>query len=137
LFFISPDSDGFWIAREADLQIGGIFLFRRSAMRFARRHTKPAGCATMILSEPHDLDMENRGNQFITPLRAGKRLLRRLTLQPISLFDRVFKKGSKLAARVARAHIAQRMHRAAIEIELYRGCYKYSSKNNDDLQAIR
>ena len=73
LFFISRDSDGFWIACEADFRIGGIFLSRRSAMRFAERTSAPTPCATMILSEPHKLDIENRGNRFVARLRPAKR----------------------------------------------------------------
>jgi len=64
LFFISRDRFGFWVARESEGRIGGVFLFRRSALRFAERNSRPHGCATMFLSEPFELDTENRGNRL-------------------------------------------------------------------------
>ena len=52
--------------------------------------------------------------------------------------------GSRLCQTVAKGmkRIAQSMyeaqlHRAAIEIDLYRGHYKYVSKNDDDLPIVR
>ena len=72
LFFIGQDKDGFWVAREADGRIGGIFLRKQSAVRFAHRTTQPAGCATMILSERFELDVENKGNPLVARLAAAK-----------------------------------------------------------------
>jgi hypothetical protein len=62
LFFIGRSRFGFWVAREAQGRIGGVFLFRRSALRFANRNSAPAGCATMSLDERLELDVKNRGN---------------------------------------------------------------------------
>jgi hypothetical protein len=73
LFFIARDKFGFWIAREAEGRIGGIFLLRRSALSFAKRKSKPHGCATMFLIERFELDIENRGNRLLAALR-GRRL---------------------------------------------------------------
>ena len=78
LFFISPDSDGFWIACESDLRIGGIFVCQCSAIRFAERRAEPIGCATITLSEPHALTINNEGNPFVPQLRSLWRLLKRL-----------------------------------------------------------
>ena len=65
LFFIARNRAGLWVAREAEGRAGGIFLFRRSALRFAKRSSGPRGCATMFLAEHLELDLENRGNQLI------------------------------------------------------------------------
>ena len=42
-----------------------------------------------------------------------------------------------LAARFSCALAEHRMHRAAIELELFRGRYKLSTKNDDDLPVVR
>jgi hypothetical protein len=126
LVFISRDSDGFWIARRAESQIGGIFFFQHSALRFAQNCGGPARCATMLLSEPHTFDIENRGNRFVAQLRPARRLLRRLAL-----------KLRLISTRVSRAYIEDRMLRAALEVELYRNRYKHSNKNDDDLPIVR
>jgi hypothetical protein len=78
LFFIGRNRDGFWIARDADGRVGGIFLRKQSALQFAKRNTQPAGCATMFLSERFELDIENKGNPLIAHLGAAKRVLTRL-----------------------------------------------------------
>jgi hypothetical protein len=64
LFFIARNRAGLWVAREAEGRAGGIFLFRRSALRFAKRSSGPRGCATMFLAEHLELDLDNRGNQL-------------------------------------------------------------------------
>ena len=121
---------------EADLRIGGIFLRQRSALHFARRCAGPAGSATMMLSEPHDLDTENRGNRFADQIRPVMRLVRRLVSRLGVLFRTPLAKASVNGARIFRAYVEQRLHRAAIETELYRGRYKHASKNDDDLPVI-
>jgi hypothetical protein len=78
LFFIGRDRDGFWVAREADGRVGGIFLRKQSALKFAKKISQPAGCATMFLSERFELDIENTGNLLIAHLGAAKRVLTRL-----------------------------------------------------------
>jgi hypothetical protein len=65
LFFIARNRVGFWIAREAKRRTGGIFLFKNSALRFAKENSGASGCATMFLAERLELDVENRGNQLI------------------------------------------------------------------------
>ena len=62
LFFIGRNTWGFWVAREAEGGTGGVFLFKRSALRFASGNSAPAGCATMFLTERLDLDLDNQGN---------------------------------------------------------------------------
>ena len=46
--------------------------------------------------------------------------------------------SARLFVRTMQAVIAEaRMHKAAIEVELYRNRYKHSSKNDDDLPIVR
>jgi hypothetical protein len=73
-FFIGRNSDGFWLARDVKGKTGGIFLFERSALSFARRHSRPLGCATIFPSERFELDLENQGNALVAPLRRLMRL---------------------------------------------------------------
>jgi hypothetical protein len=70
LFFIGRNGLGFWVAREAQGRTGGVFLFRRSALRFANRNCAPAGCATMALDARLELDVENQGNPIASWLIA-------------------------------------------------------------------
>jgi hypothetical protein len=67
-FFIGRNKDGFWLARDVKGKTGGIFLFERSALSFARRHSRPLGCATIFPSERFELDLENQGNALVAPL---------------------------------------------------------------------
>jgi hypothetical protein len=68
-FFIGQDSDGFWLARDVKGENGGIFLFRSSALAFARRVSGRAGCATIFPSERFELDLQNHGNPLIAHLK--------------------------------------------------------------------
>lgn len=81
-FFIGRNRQGFWLARDVNGRIGGIFLFESSAVAFARTNSGAAGCATVYLSEPFELDLENRGNPFVVRLgsctRAATHLRRRM-----------------------------------------------------------
>ena len=67
-FFIGRNKDGFWVARDAKGQIGGIFLLENSALSFARKRSEPVGCATIYPSERFELDVENEGNRFVPRL---------------------------------------------------------------------
>ena len=78
LFFIGQNEDGFWVAREADGRIGGIFLRKLSALRFANRSAQTGGCATMFLSERFELDVENKGNPLVARLAGARRIVLRL-----------------------------------------------------------
>ena len=51
-FFIGRNKEGFWVARDVDGRIGGIFLLENSALSFARENSRPEGCATIHPSEP-------------------------------------------------------------------------------------
>jgi hypothetical protein len=77
-FFIGRNKDGFWVARDVKAHVGGIFLFRNSALTFAARHSRPAACATIFPSERFELDLENSGN----PLLVHFGSLLRATMRP-------------------------------------------------------
>ena len=84
-FFIGRNMEGFWVARDVNGQIGGIFLFENSALLFATRHSRPAGCATIFPSERFELDLENKGNPLVAQLGSLKRFARRV-LQRMAAF---------------------------------------------------
>ena len=69
------DSDGFWLVRDVKGENGGIFLLKSSALAFARRVSRPSGCATVFSSETFELDVENQGNLLIGYLKPLVRLL--------------------------------------------------------------
>jgi len=73
-FFIGRNKEGFWVARDVKGRIGGIFLLESSALSFARRNSRPAGCATIFPSERLELDLENNGNPVVAYLRPLMRL---------------------------------------------------------------
>jgi hypothetical protein len=137
LFFIGRNKDGFWVAREADGRIGGIFLYKHSALRFANRNTQPWACATMFVSEAFELDIENKGNPLVAHLGAARRLVSRFAQRLTALARKVAAAGRTLIARFSRVLAEKRMHRAAIERELFRSRYKHASKNDDDLPIVR
>jgi hypothetical protein len=78
-FFIGRNKTGLWVAREANGRVGGLFLFKSSAVDFANRQSEPARCALVFPAETFELDVENWGNPLIvvaTHLLDGvKRLL--------------------------------------------------------------
>jgi hypothetical protein len=67
-FFIGRNKDGFWVARDANSRIGGIFLLETSALSFARKNSWPTGGATIFPSERFELDLENSGNPLVPRL---------------------------------------------------------------------
>jgi hypothetical protein len=73
LFFVARNKQGLWVAREAEGRVGGLFLSKSSALRFARKHSAGAGCATMFLTERFELDVENRGSRPIAWLHQALR----------------------------------------------------------------
>jgi hypothetical protein len=82
-FFIGRNKEGFWVARDVKGRIGGIFLLESSALSFARKNSRPLGCATILSSDRFELDLENNGNPLLEPLgwllRIAQRPRRRLT----------------------------------------------------------
>jgi hypothetical protein len=78
LFFIGRNKSRLWVVREAEGRCGGIFLFKRSALRFAAKNGLPIGCATMLLRERFELDVENQGNPLAAWLDAASRRVAKL-----------------------------------------------------------
>jgi hypothetical protein len=78
LFFVGRNNNGLWVAREAEGRTGGVFLLKRSAVRFAAKNSALVGRATMFLTERFELDVENQGNPLVTWLDAIRRGWRRL-----------------------------------------------------------
>lgn len=87
-FFIGRNRQRFWLARDVNGRIGGIFLFENSAAAFARANSGAAGCATVYLSEPFELDLENRGNPFVAQLASLIRFAKRLRARVIAVIGR-------------------------------------------------
>jgi hypothetical protein len=77
-FFIGRNHEGFWVARDVQGRIGGIFLLENSAVAFARKNSQATGCATIFPSEPIELDLENSGNPLVTQFGPLMRLWRRM-----------------------------------------------------------
>jgi len=75
-FFIGRNKEGFWVARDVNGRIGGIFLLENSALSFARMHSGAAGCAIVYLSERFELDLENEGNPLMVQLASLIRFAR-------------------------------------------------------------
>ncbi|MET4386282.1 hypothetical protein ABIB73_002027 [Bradyrhizobium sp. F1.4.3] len=64
-FFIGRNKAGLWVAREANGRIGGLFLFKSSAVDFANHQSEPVRCALVFPTESFELDVENRGSSLI------------------------------------------------------------------------
>jgi hypothetical protein len=80
-FFIGRNKEGFWVARDVNGRIGGIFLLETSALSFARRNSRPRGCATILPSRRFELDLENQGNRFVMHFASLMRLAMRFRRQ--------------------------------------------------------
>jgi len=88
-FFIGRNKEGFWVARDVNGQIGGIFLLENSALSFARRNSRPAGCATIFPSRRFELDLENSGNRFVVHLASLMRLAMRFRRRTAGLIGKM------------------------------------------------
>lgn len=91
LFFIARNKVCLWIARDEEGRRGGVFLFKKSALRFAKKNSGTSGCATMFLAERLELDVENRGNRLIAWIGALLNLVTRYVPDyppPIPLLER-------------------------------------------------
>jgi hypothetical protein len=130
LFYIGQNTRGFWVAHEADGRSGGLFLFKRSAVRFAHK-SAPAGCAIMFLNESFELDLENRGSRLVESLTAAIDVAERVAPRLVTFLAMAHIEWRKLSAQIYRAIVSERRNRAAIERELFHGQYTLSSKNDD------
>jgi hypothetical protein len=98
LFYIGRNQEGFWVVREAEGQIGGLFLLRCSALRFARQKSLPAGCATMFVTEPLELNTDDQGSRLIAPIAALKGMAKRYTARAPAIIKMTLIKWRKLTA---------------------------------------
>jgi hypothetical protein len=136
LFYIGQNGHGFWVAREAGGRSGGLFVFKRSAIGFARKRSAPPGCAIMILTEPFELDLENQGSRFAKPLAVAAGTAKRRAPVFANFVGMAIAEWRKLVAELSRAVASERRHRAAIERELFHGRFRLNSKNDDDLPVV-
>ena len=133
LFFIGRDRHGFWVAREAEGRSGGLFLLKRSALRFAEAKSKPAGCATMFLAGPLELDVEIQGSRIVASLAAAVDVAARRTPMLVAfIIGSMAEEWWKLIAQISHAFAGERCHREAIEKKLFRGQSTLCAKNDDD-----
>jgi hypothetical protein len=133
LFYIGQNRQGCWVVRESEGRSGGRFIFRRSALRFARKQSAPLGCALMFLNEPLELDVENRGGRTFESIVAAMDRARHLAPTFAVLVEMAITKWRTVVSEISRAIAGERRNRAAIERELFHGQYMLSSKNDDDL----
>jgi hypothetical protein len=125
LFYIGRNRNGLWVAREAEGRLGGMFVSKRSALRFARESSEPHGCATMIVATPLELDFAKLRD---TPSTACRVSLLAGVVAAVAAVGRFF-------ARMGRTHANERA-RQAVEKELFHGRYTLTSKNDDDLPPV-
>jgi hypothetical protein len=91
VFSAGRNRDGFWLARDAKGENGGIFLFKRSALAFVRRASRSSGCATVFPSERFELDVENQGNPLVGYLKTLMQLATAGWQRTVALTDRTAK----------------------------------------------
>jgi len=95
LFYIGRNHNGFWVAREAEKSIGGLFLFRCSALRFARQKSLPTGCALMFV-EPLELDVDEQGSRLVGTVAAVIAFAKRRALASAAVMSATFGRWRKL-----------------------------------------
>lgn len=135
LFYICQNRHGFWVARDAEGRIGGLFLRQQSALRFAQRRST-TGCAIMQLDEPIELDIENQGNRIAVPLSMAIDFATRRMPLLVAFVTMAIAEWRKLVAQISAVLVSGRKHRAAAERELFRGQHWLSSKGDDDLPVL-
>jgi hypothetical protein len=136
LFYIGQNRKGAWVVREAEGRSGGLFLFKQWAVRFTRRQGESTGCAIMFLAEPLELDIDNhagRDADSISPINNVERKTPLVT----NIVETAISIWRKITASMSRNLAAERRNQAAIERELFGGRCTLSSKNDDDLPAVR
>jgi hypothetical protein len=69
--------------------------------------------------------------------RAGRAAIASLVPAIVSFLRKAIKSGTRLLMHIVEVIAEARMHKAAIEAELYLNRYKHSSKNDDDLPIVR
>jgi hypothetical protein len=133
LFYIGQNRRGLWVVREAEGRSGGIFVCRDSAVRFAKEESEPGGCATMFVTDPLELDIENGGSGLVALLAAATDAVSRHVPALAALAGAAFVKWRNFISPISRTLAGKRKHRAAIERELFHGHFWLASKSDDDL----
>lgn len=131
LFYIAQNNHRFWVAREADGRCGGVFLLRRSAVRFAQQQNALGGCAIMFLDEPIELDVKNEASRIVEPFTEIIDLVRRRAPTFRVFVSMMLAKWRKLDRQILLFCSSEPKDLAAPE--LVRSGYKASSKNGDNL----
>jgi hypothetical protein len=103
LFLIGRNPSGFWVARESQGRCGGLFLFKDSAVRFARKQSSPRGCATMLVECTIELDVPNQGNRLFGPIATTIDIVRRRVPLVKTFIALAIAKLRKLDSRIAQA----------------------------------
>jgi hypothetical protein len=133
LTYIGRNHDGFWVALDADSKIGGLFLFKSGALRYGHRRRHGAPGATMEMSRL-ELPGRNRGNPLVGYLAAAKHAVARVLSKLAARFEKPLAPIRKALTQFALARASARIHRAAIERELYHDQYRISTKSDNDLR---
>jgi hypothetical protein len=133
LVYVGRNHDGFWVALDADTRIGGLFLFKSGALRFGHRRRNGVISATMEMAQL-ELTGKNRGNPIVGHLAAAKHAAANLMAKLAGPFGRPLAAVHSALAQLACARASARIHRAAIERELYHDQYRISMKSDDDLR---
>jgi hypothetical protein len=55
LVAVGRNQAGLWVARDCDSSIGRAFIFKGSAVRFAKRMKRPGACALMFVNDGLEL----------------------------------------------------------------------------------
>ena len=135
LVYVGRNHDGFWVALDADSKIGGLFLFKSAALRFGHRRRHGVPGATMEMSQL-ELPGRNRGNPLVGYLAAARRAIAQLLSKLAAPFEKPLAPVRRAFARFALARASARIHRAAIEREIYHDQYRISTKSDDDLRIF-
>jgi hypothetical protein len=124
VFAIGRNQTGFWVARDCDSSICGLFLSKAGAVRFARRTSGAEACAQMFVSNGLELKPHTstaRAWHNVMPLKIGKLIVRfKLEIE-------------KLLIRPRR----EAAERDLIKQDLYWNQYRHRSKSDDDLPVER
>ncbi|MFZ0837965.1 MAG: hypothetical protein WAM77_10955 [Xanthobacteraceae bacterium] len=76
LVAIGRNQAGFWVARDCDSSTGRAFIFKGSAIRFAKRMKGQNGCALMFVNDGLELEPGDTGaSQFTQLANVARNLL--------------------------------------------------------------
>lgn len=118
LFYVSQNRSGFWLAREAEGRHGGLFVSKRSAVRFAQSRNRRLSCAIMILPAPIELDTPNQGSRTVACLAAIVAAADRYAAAARRFVSIAWMEWLWLVEKFSRLFASRRKRRAAVEAEL-------------------